>query len=273
MVEPVVQLGWMEVLLLFLMTAVSVGISLALHLGFARDLTVATVRSTVQLLAVGLVIGWVFEQANWYWVTGLLLVMTTIAGVTGARQSKTTVRGISVLLTFILGALTAVTLFYLSVVVIGVREWNPRYLIPLGGMLLGNGMTAATLAVERMVSELERNADRVEVMLALGASPGQASHDARRAALTAALTPTINTMLIVGIITLPGMMTGQMLGGTAPLQAATYQLLILVGIAFIATLTATIITGLVSRRFFTPAWQFDRIALERAAGRRPALKG
>jgi putative ABC transport system permease protein len=135
-------------------------------------------------------------------------------------------------------------------------------------MLLGNGMTAATLGVERMISELKQKAAHIEVMLALGASPGQASSDARRAAIVAAMTPTINTMMIVGIITLPGMMTGQMLGGTAPFQAAMYQFLILVGIAFAASSTATLVTALVSRRFFTAAWQFDLAALERAAGER-----
>ncbi len=267
MAEPVISLGWLEIALVLVMTAVSIGLSLALHLGFARDLAVATVRSAVQLLAVGLVIGWVFEQ-QWYLIICLLALMTLIAGTTGARRSKTLIRGLGLLLTLVLGAVTAVSLFYLSWVVVGIRDWNPRYLVPLGGMLLGNGMTAATLGVERMIAELKLSAPKIEVLLALGASPGQASFDARRAAVVAAMTPVINTMMIVGIITLPGMMTGQMLGGSPPLQAALYQFLILAGIAFVASCTATLVTALVSRRFFNAAWQFDLTALERAAAGR-----
>jgi putative ABC transport system permease protein len=130
-------------------------------------------------------------------------------------------------------------------------------------MMLGNAMTAATLAVERVTSDLTRERGDVEVYLALGASPAQAAHPALRRAVAAALTPTLNAMLVVGVVKLPGMMTGQILGGSEPFQAAVYQLLILSGILFGDSLAATLSAVLWYRRLFTPAWQLDRVALAR----------
>ncbi len=259
-VEP---LGLLEVLLVLIPVAAVIALSLALRLGQVRRVSVATARSVVQLLAVGLIIGWVFERDTWYWIVGLLMVMTLIAGFTAAGRMGGRLLRISWPMSLILGAITAVALLYYTQIVIGIHEWNARYLIPLGGMMLGNAMTAATLAVERISSDIARDHADIEVYLALGASPWQAVQPALRRAVGAALTPTINAMLVVGVVQLPGMMTGQMLGGSLPLQAALYQLLILTAILFCASLTATISAGLFYRRFFTAAWQLDRTALRR----------
>lgn len=259
--QPVEPLGLVEVLLVLIPIALVVALSLALRLGQVRRVSIATVRSVVQLLAVGLVIGWVFERDTWYWIVGLLVLMALIAGFTAAGRMGGRLLRLSWLMSLILGAVTAIALVYYTQAVIGVREWNPRYLIPLGGMMLGNAMTAATLAAERITSDLARDHADVEIYLALGASPWQAVQPALRRAVGAALTPTINSMLVVGVVQLPGMMTGQILGGTAPFQAALYQLLILTAILFCASLTATLSAALLQRRFFTPAWQLNRDAL------------
>lgn len=261
--DPIITLGWLQVLLLLGLVAAVLVMSLGLRLGLVRELSIATVRSIVQLVAVGLVIGWVFDHRTWYWVLGLLMMMTAVAGLTGARRSAVKAARLSGLFGFVLGSVTAVTLIYCTVVVLRIDEWNPQYLIPLGGMMLGNAMTAATLAVERLVTDLKRSGSDVEVMLALGASPAQALGPLMRSAVRAAMMPTINTMMIVGVVQLPGMMTGQMLGGSDPLQAALYQFLILVAIAFCAAFSATGMIQLLYRRFFTAAWQLDRAALDR----------
>lgn len=253
--EGMIQLGWVEMVWLLVMVCVVVVISVVMRLGFAKDVVVGTCRATVQLLCVGLVIGWVFEQRVWYAVLGLLLVMTLVAGMTGAR--RTGLSGIGWVFCAVLGLVTFVTLMYLGVVVVGLGGWEARYLIPLGGMVLGNAMTAGTLTVERFVSELKVRRGEVEALLALGASVGEASGGVMRSAIGAALTPTLNTMMVVGVVTLPGMMTGQMLGGSDPFQAAMYQLLILVGILFCAAMTATAMGLIVRGRFFTDADQLD----------------
>ena len=234
------------------------------RLALARDFAIGAARSVAQLTLVGFFIGWVFRQQTWYWVLGLLSLMALVAGFTGARRSGVRVPGLVLLFTVVVVLVTAVTLLYLTQLVIGVREWNPRYLIPLGGMLLGNTMTSATLAVERLVAELRGRANDVEVLLSLGANPAQAIHELRRTAIKAAVSPTLNALMTVGIVTLPGMMTGQMLGGTEPLQAAIYQLLILFGITFCALSGASLAVYTLAPRFFTAAWQIDRGALRTA---------
>jgi putative ABC transport system permease protein len=261
--RPVEPLGLAEVLLVLIPVVVVVAISVAFKLGQVRRISIATARSVVQLLAVGLVIGWVFERNTWYWVVGLLTLMTLVAGFTAAGRMGYRVGRLSWVMSFVLGSVTAVALLYYTQVVIGIHAWDSRYLIPLGGMMLGNAMTAAALAVERITSDLLREHGDVEVYLALGGSPWQAALPAMRRAVAAALTPTINAMLVVGIVKLPGMMTGQMLGGSGPFQAALYQLLILTGIVFCDSLSATLSVLIVRRGLFTRAWQLDRDALRR----------
>lgn len=262
--QPVIALGVWHLLLLAVPVAVVISVSVALRLGQCKRVSIAVIRAIVQLVAVGLVIGWVFTHNTWYWIVGLLVVMTLIAAGTAGSQVGKWFSGFvraSLLLSMILAAATSAMLLYLGTAVIGVNSWDARYLIPLGGMLLGNAMTAAVLAAERIGSEMRQHAGDVEAYLALGASPWQASHPFVRRAITAALTPTLNAMMIVGVVKLPGMMTGQMLGGSAPFQAAMYQLLILIGILTCDTLTATTTSILLYRRFFTNAWQLNRAAL------------
>jgi putative ABC transport system permease protein len=269
MATPIIPLGWLELALLLALMGAAVALSLRLGLGLAREFAIGSLRSLVQLATVGFVIGWVFQQRTWYWVLGLLGLMCLVAGYTSARRSGLHMKGLTALLTLVLGAVTALVLFYLAQVVLGLWEWEPRYLIPLGGMLLGNAMNTATLAAERLSSELKSQTGDVEAMLALGASPGQAVQPLRRRAIRAALTPSLNGLMTVGIVTLPGMMTGQILGGTQPFQAAMYQLMILFGITLVALLGGSLTVYALAPRFFTRAWQLDRTMLApRPAGER-----
>lgn len=258
---PVHELGPLQLLLLAVPVAVVLAVSAALRLEQGRRVVVASVRAVVQLTAAGLVIGWVFRQQGALTVVALLAVMTGIAGITGATQLGRRVAGSAGWMTVVLGLSMGLTVTFLARAVIGVEAWDPRYLVPLGGMLLGNAMTAATLAAERLGDELVRSQGDVEVYLALGASPWQAVHPSLRRALSAALTPTLNAMMVVGVVKLPGMMSGQLLGGSAPLQAAFYQLLILVGILLGDTLAATATSVILFRRFFTSSWRIDRRVL------------
>ncbi len=259
--DPIISIPPGGLLWLLLPVAAILAVSLWLRLGQTRRVTLAVVRAVVQLWAVGLVIGWVFHADAWYWIVGLLAAMSLVAGFTGARQAGQSTRRTGGLLSLVLGGVTAVGLVYLAEAVIGLHRWDGRYLVPLGGMLLGNAMTAATLSMERVAGELSSRAEEVETCLALGASPWQAVQPALRPAVNAALLPTINAMLIAGVVKLPGMMTGQMLGGSPPLDAAMYQLAIMIGILFCDTLVAAAIGTLFYRRYFTSAWQLRRAAL------------
>ena len=261
--DQIENLTAVDIGLVLIPVALLVVASRILRLGQERRIAWATVRATVQLVAAGWIVGWVFGHRSWYWVVGLLVVMTLVAADTVARRSPVRSRWwqSTAALGLLLGAVTAICLVYFTQVVIGVRGWEPRYLIPLGGILLGNAMTAAAITAERIGSDLARQGGDVEVLLALGASPARAIRPFLRSAVGAALTPTLNAMLIVGVVKFPGIMTGQILGGSPPLQAALYQLLILSAILLADSITAAATGWLLSRRLFTPAWQLDRSAI------------
>jgi len=127
---------------------------------------------------------------------------------------------------------------FICLLVVGYSPWyDPRYLIPLAGMIIGNSMNGASLAAERLTAEMRERHDELETALCLGATARQAAEPALRTAYRAALIPTMNTMAATGIVALPGMMTGQILSGTEPMLAVRYQ------IAIMCAITASSITA------------------------------
>jgi putative ABC transport system permease protein len=168
----------------------------------------------------------------------------------GRRGTIALITGSSMLL----GA--GLTLAYVNAVVIGVSPWYaPRFLIPLFGMIIGNAMNGAALAAERLDSEMESRRAEVEAYLALGASPSQASAEPVRRALAAALIPAVNGLMIVGIVSLPGMMTGQILAGASPLTAVRYQIMVAFMLAGAVAVTSVAVVLWYRRTFFTHAEQ------------------
>lgn len=253
--EPLLHISWWHLPAMLAPLAVVLIINQVYQLKVGKSITIATTRAMLQLAAVGLIIGWVFEQRTWYTILSLLTVMTLIASFTAAGRFKLKLQGYRGALSLILAGTTIIALSYFSLAVLSLKTWDPRYLIPIGGMLLGNTMTASTLAADRLHSAIKDKRHDILTMLAMGAAPQQTLVAIRQQVLKAAMTPTINTMMVVGVVQLPGMMTGQMLGGSPPLQAALYQLLILIGIMVCATIGATLTTQWIGSRFFTPAWQ------------------
>lgn len=245
-----VQIAW-ACLMMFAM----LGLSLWQRLGLIRPAVIAAVRTVAQLTLVGFVIGWVFKQNVWYIILGVMIVMTILAGQAAVGRVRYRMRGLPVLFTATLAVTTSVTLLYVTRAVLGVDHWDPRYLIPLGGIILGNAMTASSLAAERLLAETERQRREIEAFLALGASANQAIEGQMRAAFRAAMTPTLNQMAIVGVVTLPGIMTGQMLGGQVPIQASLYQIVIMFMLVFANALASVIILATLRRRLFTRALQ------------------
>lgn len=151
---------------------------------------------------------------------------------------------------------SGLTLAYVTQVVLSVEPWyEPRYLIPLFGMIVGNAMNGAALAAERLASELESHRGEVEAYLALGATPARAAAEPVRRALIASLIPTLNGLTTVGLVQLPGMMTGQILAGLSPLLAVRYQIVVMFMLAGATAMTAMLVVFWYRRTFFTPAAQ------------------
>jgi len=203
-------------------------------------------------------------------VLPLMVVMTLIAGFAGAQRGALTYAGqrrdsvVSIWVSSWLVA--AVGLF----VVIRIHPWyEPQYAIPILGMILGNTLTGVSLSIERMTEELTARRDRVDMALALGAARWEAAQGPARQAVRAGMIPTLNQMAVVGVVSLPGMMTGQVLAGQSPLQAVRYQIVIMFLIAASSALGTVGAVLLTYRRLFSADHRFlaSRLVERGAAAR------
>ncbi|MBD2038941.1 iron export ABC transporter permease subunit FetB [Leptolyngbya sp. FACHB-321] len=238
------------------MMAIAIALSAWQRLGLEWNLAVATGRTVMQLLVVGYVLAAVFALRNPWAVLMVLGVMLAIATIVARNRIS---KKVPHLLPLVGGSIlisTVLTLAYTSLLVIRPQVWyEPQYVIPLAGIVLGNAMNGAAIVGERLVSTLNNSQLEIETHLSLGATPQQAIAQYRKDAIKAGLIPTINTMMVVGIVTLPGIMTGQILAGADPLLAATYQMLVMFMLAF-ATLTTTLLVSWgICRQFFNQAAQ------------------
>lgn len=227
-----------------ILVAVAFAVSLRFRLKLESDLAVATVRAIVQLSVVALVITFVFEHE--LLAVAVVLLMLGAASWTSARRLRGIPRGPQLAtLAISSGAIVGLTVVFGS----GVFDLEPRFLIPIAGMLIGNCMTAVSVAGVRVKEELTDKRLEVEARLALGVRARDALNPYIRRATTTALIPVIDTTKTVGLITLPGAFTGMLLGGATPAQAARVQLIVLfmlLGAVAIAGMTTTL---LVTRMF------------------------
>ena len=253
------DISWLRLMAAAALILVALALSLWQRLGLQRRLVVGAIRATVQLVAVGYLLVWLFEVDRWYLVLAVLAVMVIVATLTAARrQSKASGERRAVVqiagLAILAGA--GLTLVYVTTVIVHVTPWyNPRYLIPLFGMIVANSMNAAALALERLQSEMDSRRAEVEAYLALGATPAQATAEPARRATVAAMIPAVNALAVVGVVSLPGMMTGQILAGADPTLAVRYQLVVMFMLTAATAITAAITVQAYRRTFFTGAAQ------------------
>ena len=238
-------------------------LSLRLTLGIERRLLIATVRTVVQLSLLGLVLKVLFAQSHPLLIGALTLFMLFMAGYeVMARQQRrfTGIWGMGVgTLSMFLSSFT-VTLLALTVI-IGVKPWySVQYLIPLLGMLLGNTMSGIAIALDNLTHNAWQQRGQIEARLMLGHEWQQAIGETRRNALRTGLIPIINAMAAAGVVSLPGMMTGQILAGSPPFEAAKYQILIMLLISAGTGFGATAAVWLGSRRLFD---ERQRLRLDR----------
>jgi len=258
----IIDLSWWQVVLASLLVIVIAAVSLRQRLGLERDLLIGTIRTVVQLYLVGLILAAVFSAARWYWVLSILVVMAAIATQAAVSRLAKPIPGVYWIAAAALTISTAATITYVIGIVVQPRPWwEPQYLIPIAGMILGNSMTSAALAGDRLQSDLSARRDEVEARLALGFSGPEAVQPLVRAALRAAMIPTVNGMMTVGIVQLPGMMTGQILAGASPLTAIRYQIVVVFMMAVATTLGSLLFVRLAVARYLTPAHQLRRYLL------------
>lgn len=253
----VVELGIVQLCLALGMMLAAIVLVRWQRLGLEWMLCVATGRTVLQLLAVGYVLAVVFAWRTPWSVLAVLLAMTTVATVVARNRIGKQFKGLLPVVASTLLTSTTITILYTISVIIRPEIWyEPRYIIPLTGIVLGNAMNTASIAGDRFASSLQRHRIEIETHLSLGATPEQAIATYRQEAIKAGLIPTINLMMVVGIVTLPGIITGQLLSGAEPLNAALYQMLIIFMLAFTNILTSILIIAGLRRCFFNAAAQF-----------------
>lgn len=210
--------------------AINAGLSMALQLGLARQLLFAALRMVVQLLMIGLVLKAVFAAGS-PWITALLAgLMVCFAGrEIWARQQRRLSGpwGITLGASAMMFAASLVTIIALTGQIQPDPWWSPQFALPLFGMILGNTMTGVSLGLDTLHSLLDRERRAIEAQLLLGRTRLTALLPVLRRALHSGFTPIINSMAATGVVSLPGMMTGQILSGIDPQEAVKYQLLIM----------------------------------------------
>jgi putative ABC transport system permease protein len=228
------------------------------RLDLERDLAWGALRGAVQLLAIGHVLLLLFQNERPLWVILALSVMLGVAAATSARRVEHGPPARS-LFPYALAAIAAGSAAALVPVFAFVLPLHPsyeaRYLVPISGMMIASAMNVVAQVFERIFAAAHAHADEIELLLALGATPQQALARHVRATVRAAMIPTINGLLTVGLVALPGMMTGQILSGTAPEQAVRYQIVILYQLVAVAAVSGVIAVGFARRLLFTPRAQ------------------
>jgi putative ABC transport system permease protein len=227
-----------------------------------QDIAIATIRSFVQLTAIGYVIKLIFE-ANTIWLVLALLSAMVLFGALTARGRAKKVPGAFWPLLVALAVAGASTLGL--VVALGVFEATARYLVPVGGMVIGNAMTASAVALNRLGDEVADSRARIEATLALGATGQEAAAPIVRRALRSGMITLVDSTKTTGLIFFPGTMVGMLLAGANPTDAVRLQLILLYALLGSVAIAALVATTLAYRNFFTPAQQLRELEGEAPA--------
>ncbi|MDA3923134.1 MAG: iron export ABC transporter permease subunit FetB [Kiritimatiellae bacterium] len=259
----IVNLSWMDILLAALPFLVLIAILGYMRLGVSRQLLIGVVRTLVQLSLVGAVLTAVFKSDNPLWTMGFSMVMIC-AGTyeVTRRQIRKFLGGWSIALS-LLGLLTAAVLStgYALMVVVDVSPWwKAQYAVPLLGMILGNTMNGISLGLNTLTTGVWQQRAVIESRLALGEPAQDAVKDIKRDCLRNALTPIMNALAVCGVVSLPGMMTGQILAGNDPQVAARYQMMIMYLIGTGCAAGCLVTVTMASKRLFDKR---DRLRLDR----------
>jgi len=232
--------------------AVAIAVSYWRKADLEQDIAVAVIRSFVQLTIVGYVIKGIFDSDS-LWLVVLLLAFMVVFGAWTARGRAKAVPHVFVPLLIALGTAAAVTLG--MVLALNVFDPKPRFMVPVGGMVIGNAMTAAAVALNRLADEMHDKANLIEATLSLGATARQATTTLVARSLRSGLIPLIDQTKTTGMVFFPGTMVGALLGGATPLNAVRLQLILLWTLMGAAALSSLIATGMAQSRFFTDSHQ------------------
>lgn len=230
-------------------------LSKTLRLDLEKDTLVATIRSIIQLIAIGYILKFVFESDSFIYILLMVLLMI-VAATLNVRKKGKAIPGIT--------WKVAVTLVFVEVLTQGIligfniTPATAQYVIPISGMVIGNSMVLAILFLNRFTAEIESHEDQIELILSLGGTPKQAIHTRLMQAIKTSMIPTIESQKTMGLVQLPGMMSGQIIAGADPIQAVQFQLLIVFLILTTAAVTSIALGFLSYPTLFNERYQLLR---------------
>jgi len=232
----VVEINLAQFALIYVLLLVVLFIMKRSKINQSKLLLVASFRMTVQLVLAGLVLTYILENPHPLFTVAYIIAMTTFATIRVLNQNKELNKKFKLAIGLSLAGSGTLIVFFFVQIVVGMDFFNPQYTIPLSGMIFGNAMTGLSLALKSFNENLKAQRNRVESLLYLGVTPKKILLPFVNNALETALVPTMNRMMGMGIISLPGMMTGQILSGTLPMTAILYQIAIMIAITAVVCL-------------------------------------
>ncbi len=251
-----IQVSLGEVVASLSLVALAIAISFWRKADLERDIVVATVRSFVQLTAIGYAIELIFEADTIWLVLALLAAMALFGALTARHRAS---KAPDAFWPLLIGLALAGGSTLALVVALGVFEATPRYLVPVGGMVIGNAMTASAVALNRLGDELTEARAKIEATLALGATAQEAAAPFVRRALRSGMIALVDSTKTTGLIFFPGTMVGMLLAGADPTDAVRLQLILLYTLLGSVAIAGLVATALAYRNFFTPAQQLREV--------------
>jgi len=236
-VDQIISLNIWQFSLIYLLLIVVLLVMKKCKINQTKLLVVASVRMTVQLVLAGLILTYIFKNPHPAFTALYLLLMTGFAIYMALQRNK----GINKKFKLIVGISLAVSglamVCFFIMAVVGVNIFNPRYTIPISGMIIGNALTGVSLGLKTFNENLRSQRPKIDALVNMGVTPRRILTPLVNTATETALLPTLNSMLGMGIISLPGMMTGQIISGTMPMTAILYQIAIIIAISAVTCLS------------------------------------
>ncbi|OIJ20269.1 iron export ABC transporter permease subunit FetB [Anaerobacillus alkalidiazotrophicus] len=239
-------------LFLIIFVLIPVSLSYMYSLGLGKSITWASVRGVIQLLLIGYILTYLFELPPSIGISFMLFVMISIASFHASKKGEGITNVRIMIFLIILGVELLILSMWLG---FGMISFTSEQVIPMSGMVIGNSMVAIGLALERMKNEFREGKGKIVAALSLGAKPQQATKIIVRKIVRAAMIPNVDGLKTVGLVQLPGMMTGLILGGVAPIDAIRYQIVISLSIFICVSISAMLVTMLLYRYFFNENMQ------------------
>ncbi|MCA0936124.1 ABC transporter permease [Vibrio alginolyticus] len=239
--DSVVDMSWIKLAMFSLVLLIPFAINNRYKLGIAQDVVISVLRMTLQLILIGIYLEYLFHLnsllVNILW----LMVMLVVGASTIADKARLPRRPL--MLPLLVGLICGLFPLLIAMIAGLVRPtplYSAQYMIPLAGMLLGNSLSSNIIALQNLFTAFEERKTEYEAAISLGASPKYASLPFVQEALRKSMAPTLASMTATGLVTLPGMMTGQILGGASPMVAIKYQLVIMLAIFVMLSVSVTI---------------------------------